>query len=156
MEISEGATDTPVYHRQSTKNEIKTEVPIEIIYLRDFQVKAMFPLMEQVAKNLVAYLNTEPEALGADGLNAKDLANKFTADCVASCAFGLKGESFTDPNAQFLNLGKSLFRSSYVDILLFFLGDILPEFRKIKPVTYVLTSAKKNKHSNFNDYRVFF
>ncbi|GJQ81595.1 hypothetical protein Trydic_g9970 [Trypoxylus dichotomus] len=107
------------------------------------KIKGMFPLLQEIGGKLVKYLNTEVEATGKDGLNAKELASKFTADCVASCAFGIDGRSFVDPKATFMELGKNIFKPSIIDFILFSFLDIFPEMQKIKVPQYIKTDTAK-------------
>ncbi|KAF2897764.1 hypothetical protein ILUMI_08411 [Ignelater luminosus] len=76
------------------------------------KVKSMFPLIEEVGKKIVAYLNRTPEAWGTEGLETKELAAKFTTDAVATCAFGLDGRAFEDPNSEFREIGRKLLTPS--------------------------------------------
>jgi cytochrome P450 family 6 len=42
------------------------------------------------------------------------LSAKFTTDVVAAVAFGLDGESFTNPNASFRQMGDDIFKPSFL------------------------------------------
>lgn len=73
----------------------------------------MFYLMTNVGKNLVEYLKAHSDGKGEDCLEAKELAAKFTTDVVATCAFGLEGKSFIEPNAEFRRMGKKFLYPSF-------------------------------------------
>lgn len=47
------------------------------------------------------------------GLDAKELSAQFTTDVVASTVFGLKGNSFKDPDADFRRMGRSILRPDF-------------------------------------------
>nr|WCC58060.1 cytochrome P450 [Pharsalia antennata] len=64
------------------------------------KIKTFFPFVENVAKNFARYLKTHE----GEALNLKDICGRYTCDVVALCAFGLDGNSFEDPNAQFLQI----------------------------------------------------
>nr|QYA71971.1 cytochrome P450 [Anoplophora glabripennis] len=66
------------------------------------KIKSIFPLAENVSKNLVKYL----EKQGHTAIDAKDAFTKYSCDLVAVCAFGIEGNSFVDPNAEFLTLAR--------------------------------------------------
>lgn len=91
--------------------------------------------MADVSKRLVTYLNNEPQATGADGLEAKELAAKFTTDVVAACAFGLDGKSFTDPDSEFRKMGRRMFEPSLwmgIKFTIMFILPWLTKFFKLK------------------------
>lgn len=72
----------------------------------------MCPLMYEVSKNMVKYIDSEIE-LGSNPMDTKELAGKFTSDSVATCAFGMEGQSFIDPNSEFRNVGRQVFEPSF-------------------------------------------
>lgn len=41
------------------------------------------------------------------------MAAKFTTDVVAAVAFGIDGESFTNPNAEFRKIGDDVFKPTF-------------------------------------------
>lgn len=65
----------------------------------------MFNLINHVGENMIKYMKEAPEIRNRDGVDVKNLAEKFTTDAVANCAFGLEARSFEDPNAEFKNIG---------------------------------------------------
>jgi len=88
------------------------------------RIKAMYPLMEAVCKRLVNYLEETPMA--KDGINVQDVAEKYTSDNVASCAFGLEANAFKDPNSEFRLMGKTLLNPSFITALKFLIFFICP------------------------------
>lgn len=83
--------------------------------------------MNNVSKNMVDYLHNSSEALGKDGLDAKEFAAKYTTDAVASCAFGLEGNSFTDPDSEFRKMGRRLFSHDFLTSLKFLVMFLYPK-----------------------------
>jgi cytochrome P450 family 6 len=45
--------------------------------------------------------------------DVKELCAKFTTDNVAAVAFGIDGESFTNPNAAFRKIGDDIFKPTF-------------------------------------------
>lgn len=91
--------------------------------------------MTNVGKNLIEYLKKSPDARGREGLEAKELAAKFTTDVVAACAFGLDGKSFIEPDAEFRRMGRKFLSpgnwTAFKHTLLFFFPS-LSNILKIK------------------------
>lgn len=82
--------------------------------------------MEQVCKRLVSFVGETDH--GKDGIEAKDLSQKFTMDVVASCAVGLEANSFINPNSEFRQMAESILSPSFfTNIKLFFLFAV-PSF----------------------------
>nr|CAD7454785.1 unnamed protein product [Timema tahoe] len=73
------------------------------------KIKPMFYLMTEVCQEMKTYL----EKVSPQGpVEVKEMSNKYTSDVVASCAYGIKGDAFTNPDAKFLKAGKNLFKAS--------------------------------------------
>ena len=69
----------------------------------------MVHFIESVSKDL-----TEEFGKAADGnydLDMKDTLGKYSMDAVASCAFGVNAESFTNEKSLFVKHAKNVFRS---------------------------------------------
>lgn len=82
----------------------------------------MLPLVKETCKNLVNYLEENEKEV-----NLQELSLKFTADNVASCAFGLEGKSFTNPNAEFKELAKQFFNVTFSGSRRSLLVQLFPE-----------------------------
>nr|CAD7201258.1 unnamed protein product [Timema douglasi] len=73
------------------------------------KIKPMFSLMTEVCQEMKTYL----EKVSPQGpVEAKEMSNQYTSDVVASCAYGIKGDAFTNPDAKFLKAGQNLFKMS--------------------------------------------
>lgn len=90
----------------------------------------MFPLMQDVSKNMVKYIETETK-LGANPFDVKELCSKFTSDNVANCAFGLEGKAFEDPNSEFRSIGKKVLQPSLSLTIKMLLIFLFPNLAKI-------------------------
>uniref|UniRef100_A0A182IJD3 Uncharacterized protein n=1 Tax=Anopheles atroparvus TaxID=41427 RepID=A0A182IJD3_ANOAO len=74
------------------------------------RMKAMFPILHEVAGNFTQYLRT----LLADGspeLDLKDCCARMTIDNIGRCAFGIECNSFREPDSTFRRLGQMVFDS---------------------------------------------
>lgn len=70
------------------------------------------PYINDVSKRLLEYIEGGPESATKE-FDIKDLCAKFTIDNVAAVAFGLDGESFTNPNASFRKMGDEMFKPTF-------------------------------------------
>nr|XP_029709781.1 probable cytochrome P450 308a1 [Aedes albopictus] len=74
------------------------------------KIRSCFPIIKNVAENFLDYV-TKIRKTNPD-FEAKDLCSRFTIDSVASCAFGIDAESFTNPDSEFRRVGYELFHPS--------------------------------------------
>ncbi|KAF5308637.1 hypothetical protein FQR65_LT06098 [Abscondita terminalis] len=103
------------------------------------QVKPLFPLMEAVCQDLIKYLEkTDPEK---KGIEAKELAQRFTMDVVASCAVGLKAESFKYENTEFRTMAERILSPSFFTNLKLYFLFALPSLAKFLKLKFVPDDA---------------
>ncbi|GAB0087200.1 Cytochrome P450 [Sergentomyia squamirostris] len=95
------------------------------------KVKACFPIMEAVGKNLVQYLENGPEVKNSEGIEAKGLGERFTIDAVASCAFGVEGLCFTDQKSPFREMLNEVISPSSSTALKSFISLFMPKLATI-------------------------
>lgn len=62
---------------------------------------------------MLEYIEGGPESQTME-FDAKDLSAKFTTDNVAAVSFGIDGESFTNPNADFRKMGDEIFKPTFL------------------------------------------
>ena len=69
----------------------------------------MLPLLQQINVNIERYIKEESKI--SDSIELKDLMGKFSMDALASCAFGVDSESFTNRNqdSEFVKHAKIIF-----------------------------------------------
>lgn len=91
----------------------------------------MFPLIDCVGDKMLHYIENLPEATSSEGIETKELAAKFTTDVVASCAFGLDGKSFEDPQAEFREMGKKFISPSFWTGIKHMLIFIMPSLSNV-------------------------
>ncbi|XP_016954056.1 probable cytochrome P450 9f2 [Drosophila biarmipes] len=101
------------------------------------KMRQMFQLMNQVAKEAVAYLKQDESSAQEAGqeLDMKDYCTRFTNDVIASTAFGLQVNSFKDRENTFYQMGKKLTKFSFlqnIKFMLFFALKTLNKYLKME------------------------
>ena len=79
------------------------------------KMKAMMHLLIKVTEGLVGELGKKAE--GKTEFETKEVFGKFSLDALASCAFGIDGQSFEDPNAPFVKHAQDIFAQGADTIL---------------------------------------
>ncbi|KAH8253578.1 hypothetical protein KR032_006083, partial [Drosophila birchii] len=99
------------------------------------RLRQMFPLIEEVGASMDAYLFQQPlddKHLGSFELEVKELCALFTTDVIATVAFGVRANSFKDPNGDFRRHGRSMFKFSLLRAAgfsaIFFLPHLISNF----------------------------
>lgn len=64
-------------------------------------------------------------------VDVKDLASRYGSDVIASCAFGLKVDSYKDENNQFYAMGNSASSFNFHQILVFLLSTSFPTVSRV-------------------------
>lgn len=85
---------------------------------------------------MVDYIQRELKMNRNTVFEAKELSAKFTTENIAICAFGLEGNCFQDPNAEFRSIGRKMFEVSLSKGLQMFLIFIMPWLANILDVRY--------------------
>lgn len=96
------------------------------------KMRQMFELTSECADELLDFLQSRAKNGEALDFEMKDFFSRHTNDVIASCAFGLKVNSFADPNNEFLVSGKKLmnFLGATTMLKIFFLR-VAPRFGKV-------------------------
>ena len=81
------------------------------------KLKAMHQLTLDNAQNLTQYVMEDMKKNGE--VEIKDMLGRFTMDNIASCAFGVTCNSFTDPNSKFATEAAKLFELNVLSLLRF-------------------------------------
>ncbi|XP_017044419.1 probable cytochrome P450 6a14 [Drosophila ficusphila] len=76
------------------------------------KIKHMSEVIVEVGHRLADTMDKEVKAAKVEegDVEIKDLCARFTTDVIGSCAFGLECNSLQDPNAEFRNRGRDIFR----------------------------------------------
>lgn len=91
----------------------------------------MYPLIEDVCKNLKDYIDKERRIVGDAGIETRELSAKFTTDVVASCIFGLDAGSLKDKDAVIRKMGKKLFDINFRFIFIVLMSEICPSLHRL-------------------------
>ncbi|CAO1429334.1 unnamed protein product [Diamesa serratosioi] len=111
--------------------------------------KVAIPFINAVAKSLLEYIEMGPESQTSE-FEVKDLCAKFTTDVVAAVAFGLDGQSFTNPDADFRRMGDDVFKPSFITGLKHKIILFMPFMNKFLFVPFVSSSVDKKMRSIIN------
>ncbi|KAK4883203.1 hypothetical protein RN001_006522 [Aquatica leii] len=86
------------------------------------KLKAMFPLVNEVGKKAINYLNNAD----LQEIEAKELSVKYTVDVVVSCIFGIEGNSFEKNPGELQKMRAKIFTVSSVSALKHILEFSIP------------------------------
>ena len=67
----------------------------------------------------------------------KDSMGKFSLDTLASCAFGVDGQSFEDKESVFVNNASRIFQTSKMDQFKIFGAMLIPGMAKMIRQSYI-------------------
>lgn len=93
------------------------------------KMRQMFTLVSECADEIVKHFREKSEKGEKIDIEMKDFFAKYTNDVIATCAFGVKVNSFIDPNNEFYTSGKKLtnFAGSYFQAIKFLLLILVPK-----------------------------
>ncbi|XP_068144820.1 probable cytochrome P450 6g2 [Drosophila tropicalis] len=129
------------------------------------KLKHMFPLIDEVGRNLDAHLRQQPlhnERMRSFDVEAKELCALFTTDVIATVAYGVQANSFSVPDSEFRRHGRAVFEFSLKRAaeftLVFFLPHLVPFFGfKVVPkepteflrktINYVMAERERSKQT---------
>ena len=89
------------------------------------KLRSMHQMTLENAKNLVHFVLEDMEKKGE--VEMKDMFGRFTMDNIATCAFGVNCNSFTDPDSTFATNATKLFATDRAALVRFIAGLALPE-----------------------------
>lgn len=118
------------------KNPAWKEVRVKLSpFFTGNRMKKMFPLIEEVGASLDAHLRQQPlhnERMRCFDLEAKELCALYTTDVIATVAYGVRANSFTEPNGDFRRHGRPVFEFGLLRAIgftmVFFLPHLVPFF----------------------------
>ncbi|KAK9504130.1 hypothetical protein O3M35_010533 [Rhynocoris fuscipes] len=97
------------------------------------KIKGMFTLMLEVCQDMTQFLKEK----GSQPIEAKYFCGQYTTDVVSSSIYGLKSNSFLDPNAEFRKMSSRLFERTWMFNVLFTLNSIFPSFSKLFKLSFI-------------------
>lgn len=120
--------------------------------MNHFQLRALYPLIEDICKDLRTHIDQEIRIVGSSGIDARELCAKFTTDIVSNSVFALDSGSLRNKDSIIRKMGKELFKPGFRLMYHFIAGEFFPSlnsFLKIPVVpkyvsdffTKVMTSA---------------
>ena len=108
------------------------------------KLKSMMGLFEAVTEKIVH--DIEKKSKNNEMFEMKDMMGKFSMDSIASCAFGMDAQSFTNPKSEFVKMAKNIFTRSKFDYITKAV-TILPFGKKI--LTLLNVNISKQKETEF-------
>lgn len=93
-------------------------------------MRLMFDLVSECADDVVKHLSMRSANGEIINLEMKDFCSRYTNDVIATCAFGIKVNSFIDENNEFYNYGQNLLNSGWKENLKFLFAYMLPKVAK--------------------------
>ena len=93
------------------------------------KMKAMMRFIDKVSDSLVQQMDKNTGM--TEGFELKDTMGKFSLDTLASCAFGVDGQSFEDSESVFVKNASRIFQTTKMDQFKFFGAMIIPGMAKL-------------------------
>ncbi|KAG5667101.1 hypothetical protein PVAND_015100 [Polypedilum vanderplanki] len=104
--------------------------------------KTAIPFINDVSKRMIEYMEGGPESSKME-FDVKELCAKFTTDNVAAVAFGIDGESFTNPNAPLREIGDEIFKPTFMTGLKQQIVLFMPFMNKFFRIPFVSSETDK-------------
>jgi len=102
------------------------------------KMRQMFELVSECADEMAQYFVSEAKNGKQINQEMKELFSKYTNDVIATCAFGIKINSFKDPDNEFLATGKRFagFEGLKTFIILIFMS-IIPSLMRLLDIQII-------------------
>jgi cytochrome P450 family 6 len=65
----------------------------------------------------------------------KELCSRYTTDVVATCAYGIRGNSLQDPNCEFRQMGREIWEPTFWNTIKTLIIFLLPRLAKTLKIT---------------------
>lgn len=104
--------------------EKRTEVAVG---MTQNKLKAIFPLIEDVARKFSDYIGKEITKNPNKSFEARNICVRYTCDTVATCIFGIDGGSFATEDSQIIKMGDKMIRSISDAAKSFFPKRLMPQ-----------------------------
>lgn len=96
------------------------------------KMRQMFELISECADEIVEHFTKKAESGEKLDVEMKDFFSRYTNDVIATCAFGIKVNSFADPDNEFFVNGKKVMKPpSPLKILQFFIIMWTPKIARL-------------------------
>ena len=93
------------------------------------KMKVMMRFIDKVSESLVQEMDKNTGMI--DGFELKESMGKFSLDTIASCAFGVDGQSFEEQESVFVNNASRIFQTTKMDQFKIFGSLLLPGMAKL-------------------------
>ena len=93
------------------------------------KMKVMMRFIDKVSESLVQEMDKNTGMI--DGFELKESMGKFSLDTIASCAFGVDGQSFDEQESVFVNNASRIFQTTKMDQFKIFGSLLLPGMAKL-------------------------
>lgn len=98
----------PFVLRDNEWKEKRIEVAIG---MTQNKLKAIFPLIDDVAKKCVNFIKDELNESPKRAFDARDLCVRYTCECVSTCIFAIDGGSFDQKDSVIIKMADKMIRS---------------------------------------------
>nr|XP_015839583.1 PREDICTED: probable cytochrome P450 6a13 isoform X2 [Tribolium castaneum] len=145
LRASPGQVYYDVYNKYKNEQVVglyRATTPVLLVrdpeLIKEVMMKWLYPLLDEVAENLVKFIENQPKTL-----NAKDVCARFTLNNVASCAFGIEGKCFEEENNHFRQMAIEFLSPSSWSFIGLFLVLLNPSLLKVLPIKFVTKNCEK-------------
>lgn len=95
------------------------------------KMRQMFELVSECADEIVKHFTAKAQSGEKINIEMKDVFSRYTNDVIATCAFGIKADSFNEPENWFFMSGKKLLNfTGFLTSLKFFVNFAMPSVAK--------------------------
>lgn len=98
----------PFVMKDEEWKEKRTEVAVG---MTQNKLKAIFPLVGDVARKFSDYIGNELEKKPQKSFESRSICVRYTCDTVATCIFAIDGGSFTQEDSQIIQMADKMIRS---------------------------------------------
>jgi cytochrome P450 family 6 len=99
------------------------------------KIKTMFAIVAECGKELQACLE-EPVTRGVP-VEIKEFLARYSTDIISSCAFGIKSNCLSNPDAEFRKWGKKIFEPNLKQRLTSFLNILSPSLVPVLKLSFI-------------------
>lgn len=101
------------------------------------KMRHMFELVNECAVDAASHFRKRSENEKVISIEAKDIVSRYTNDVIATCAFGLKIDSFLNPDNEFYTNGRKLMDfSSLKRVFNLIMIMVVPKIAKALNITF--------------------
>lgn len=119
------------------------------------QLKAIYPLVVDGAKHMLAYVNQELKIDDGIAFDAREITSRFACDVISSCVLGSDAKSFSSENPEILELGRKIVKGISDSVKSLFSKKLIPKNYEndfIKLMTDAIKYRNEHKHSERDDF----